>query len=210
MSNGGEVFADIAGKYDRINKLLSFGQDDNWRTTIIERLPEGRILDIGAGTGAANRLFADRDIVALDPSEPMLSLNDAPEKHVGVGESLPFEDGTFDAVFSAFVVRNLDSVDETLAEIDRVLKPGGKAGIVDLGRPRNRAARVIHQIGSAIALTGVGLVYRALDEYRYLNRSLDKLPPPEEMYRDTPLELQHLTRMGPLGFVYGVVLAKSG
>jgi demethylmenaquinone methyltransferase/2-methoxy-6-polyprenyl-1,4-benzoquinol methylase len=205
----GEVFADIAGKYDRINKILSLGQDDNWRRRIIDRLPEGRILDIGAGTGAANRLFGDRDVVALDPSEPMLDLNDAPEKHVGVGESLPFEDASFDAVFSAFVVRNLDSLDDTLAEVARVLKPGGKAGIVDLGRPRNPVARAIHRTGSAVVLTGVGVAYRALAEYRYLDRSLDKLPPPEEMYADTPLVLEHLERMGPLGFVYGVVLAKA-
>lgn len=207
MSNG-EVFADIAGRYDRINKILSFGQDDAWRSRIIDRLPGGRVLDLGAGTGAANHLFGDREIVALDPSEPMLSLNRAPEKHVGVGEALPFEDGTFDAVFSAFVVRNLDSVESTLTEIHRVLRPGGKAGIVDLGRPRNPVARIIHRIGSAIALTAVGLAYRSLDEYRYLDRSLDKLPPPEQMYADTPLHLEHLERMGPFGFVYGVVLAK--
>ncbi len=207
MSNG-EVFADIAGRYDRINKILSFGQDDAWRRRVIDRLPEGRVLDIGAGTGAANHLLGDRQIVALDPSEPMLSLNRAPEKHVGVGEALPFEDASFEAVFSAFVVRNLDSVDATLAEIDRVLKPGGKAGIVDLGRPRNAVPRAVHRIGSAIALTAVGLVYRSLGEYRYLDRSLDKLPPPEEMYAATPLDLEHLERMGPFGFVYGVVLAK--
>ena len=208
MSNG-EVFADIAGRYDRINKILSFGQDDAWRSRIIDRLPDGRVLDLGAGTGAANHLFEDRETVALDPSEPMLALNRAPEKHVGVGEDLPFEDGSFDAVFSAFVVRNLDSVETTLAEVGRVLRPGGKAGIVDLGRPRNAAARVLHRIGSAIALTAVGLAYRSLEEYRYLDRSLDKLPPPEEMYADTPLHLEHLERMGPLGFVYGVVLTKS-
>lgn len=204
----GEVFADIAGKYDRINKILSFGQDDNWRRRIIDRLPQGRILDIGAGTGAANALFGDRDVVALDPSEPMLERNDAPEKHVGVGESLPFEDGSFDAVFSAFVVRNLDSLDATLVEIDRVLRSGGRAGIVDLGRPRSRIARSIHRMGSSVALTAIGVAYRALGEYRYLHNSLDKLPPPEEMYAATPLRLEHLERMGPLGFVYGVVLTK--
>ena len=207
--SGGEVFADLAGNYDRINKILSFGQDNAWRATIIERLPMGRILDIGAGTGAANRLFGDREIVAIDPSEPMLAHNTAPEKVVGVGEELPFDDASFDAVFSAFVVRNLDSLELTLAEAHRVLKPGGKAGIVDLGRPRNAVARAVHKVGSAVALTTVGLVFRTLDQYRYLNTTLDKLPPPEQMYMTTPLELQHLARMGPLGFVYGVVLVKS-
>ena len=207
--SGGEVFADLAGNYDRINKILSFGQDNAWRAMIIERLPMGRILDIGAGTGAANRLFGDREIVAIDPSEPMLAHNTAPEKVVGVGEELPFDDASFDAVFSAFVVRNLDSLELTLAEAHRVLKPGGKAGIVDLGRPRNAVARAVHKVGSAVALTTVGLVFRTLDQYRYLNTTLDKLPPPEQMYMTTPLELQHLARMGPLGFVYGVVLVKS-
>lgn len=206
---GGEVFSEIAGKYDRINKILSFGRDDAWRSAVIDLLPrDGRLLDIGGGTGAANHLFGDRLVTVIDPSEQMLALNDAPEKIVGVGEDLPFDDATFDSVFSAFVVRNLDSLERTLVEVHRVLKPGGMAGIVDLGRPRNAVLRVIHRIGTAITLSVIGALFRAGSQYRYLNRTLDKLPPPEVMYAETPLELAKLTRMGPFGFVYGVVLVK--
>ena len=59
MSNG-SVFTDIAGKYDRINRILSFGRDQAWRQRVINLLPDGRILDLGGGTGAANPVFGDR------------------------------------------------------------------------------------------------------------------------------------------------------
>ena len=72
MSNG-DVFADIAGRYDRLNWILSLGRDQAWRRTAIDRLPGGRILDLGAGTGAANEVFGDREVVALDPSPEMLA-----------------------------------------------------------------------------------------------------------------------------------------
>ena len=208
MSNG-EVFADIADRYDRINRLLSFGQDQEWRQRVMERLPTGRLLDLGAGTGAANAIFGDCVVTALDPSQEMLHLNRAQQRVVGVGEALPFRDATFDAVFSAYVVRNLDSVNATIAEVARVLRPGGRFGIVGLGRPRSDLAAKVHRAGSAIALPLVGALVGAREEYRYLHRSLDKLPPPERLYLGTPLEVEYLWRMGPLGFVYGVVLEKS-
>ena len=135
MTNG-DVFADIAGRYDRLNRILSLGRDQAWRRTAIDRLPGGRILDLGAGTGAANEVFRDRGVVALDPSPEMLALNDASHRVVAAGEALPFEDESFDAVFSAYVFRNLDSVDATLEEMARVLRSGGRAGIVGLGRPK--------------------------------------------------------------------------
>lgn len=207
MSNG-SVFADIAGKYDRINRVLSFGQEQKWRRRVVQLLPDGRILDLGGGTGAANPVFANRDVVALDPSAEMLALNDAESRMVGVGERLPFADGSFDAVFSAYVFRNLDSVPQTLAEVARVLRPGGRLGVVGLGRPRNRKLAAVHRVGSAVVLPLVGSVAGAREEYVYLHRSLDKLPPPEEMFENTPLSQVTLWRMGPLGFVYGAVLEK--
>lgn len=207
MSNG-SVFTDIADKYDRINRLLSFGQDQRWRRRVIAKLPMGRILDLGGGTGAANAVFGDRDVVALDPSPQMLGLNDALRRTVAVGERLPFADGAFDAVFSAYVFRNLDSVEQTVTEVARVLRPGGRLGVVGLGRPRSRAAAAVHRAGSAVVLPVVGTLAGARDEYVYLNRSLDKLPPAEAMFADGPLRKVDLWRMGPLGFVYGVVLEK--
>ncbi len=207
MSNG-SVFTDIAGKYDRINRVLSFGQEQNWRRRVVELLPSGRILDLGGGTGAANPVFADRDVVALDPSAEMLALNEAERRMVGVGERLPFADDTFDAVFSAYVFRNLDSVSQTQAEVARILRPGGRLGVVGLGRPRSRTLAAVHRAGSAVVLPTVGLIAGAREEYGYLHRSLDKLPPPEEMFADTPMRQVALWRMGPLGFVYGVVLEK--
>ncbi|MCP3998792.1 MAG: class I SAM-dependent methyltransferase, partial [bacterium] len=66
MSNG-SVFTDIADKYDRINRILSFGRDQAWRKRVIDMLPQGRLLDLGGGTGAANEVFGDREVVALDP-----------------------------------------------------------------------------------------------------------------------------------------------
>lgn len=208
MSNG-KVFADIAGRYDRINRVLSFGQDQKWRQRVINHLPSGRLLDLGGGTGAANQVLERFDVVALDPAPEMLALNGAASRVVAVGESIPFGGGTFDAVFSAYVVRNLDSLERTLAEVHRILRPGGRAGIVGLGRPLTRGKARLHRAGSGAVLPLVGALSGARDEYVYLHESLDKLAPPEDLYANTPFKVVDLWRMGPLGFVYGVILEKE-
>ena len=68
---GPEVFARIARRYDTVNRVLSLGRDGAWRRTAIAHLPSGRVLDLGAGTGAANPDLGDREIVALDPAPGM-------------------------------------------------------------------------------------------------------------------------------------------
>ena len=208
MSNG-DVFADIAGRYDRLNWILSLGRDQVWRRTAVDRLPGGRILDLGAGTGAANEVFGDREVVALDPSPEMLALNDASHRVVGAGEALPLADESFDAVFSAYVFRNLDSVDETLSEIHRVLRPGGMAGIVDLGRPEGSMQRSVHRAGTAAVLPLAGMTIGARDEYAYLHRTLDKHPPPETLLGSSRLRLVDTWRVGPMGFVWAAILEKD-
>lgn len=207
--SGREAFSRIARRYDRVNRVLSLGRDRAWRRAAIAHLPPGSVLDLGAGTGAANPDLGERRIVALDPVAPMLSLNDAERRAVAVGEQLPFDDEVFDGVFSAFVVRNLSSLPETLAEVFRVLRPGGVVAIVDLGRPERAWMRVLHRIGTAVVLPIVGLFAAAPRAYWYLHRSLDSLPQPAELYADTPMTVEHIWRMGPLGFVYGVVLRKA-
>jgi demethylmenaquinone methyltransferase / 2-methoxy-6-polyprenyl-1,4-benzoquinol methylase len=207
MSNG-EVFRDIADRYDRLNTLLSLGQDQKWRNTVVSRLPMGRLLDLGAGTGAANAIFGDREVTALDPAPEMLSHNDTSARVVGVGEALPFHDASFDAVFSAYVFRNLDSVDDTMGEIARVLRPGGMVGIVDLGRPEGSLGAKLHRAGTSVVLPLAGMSIGARDEYVYLHHTLDKHPPPEILLADTPLLLDDTWRMGPMGFVWAALLSK--
>ncbi len=208
-SSPDHIFSRISGRYDRLNRILSLGQDRTWRKRGIAHLPDGLILDLGAGTGAAMPLFGEaQQVMALDPVWPMLAINPAPLRVVGKGEHLPFADNTFDGIWSAFVFRNLRSVEKTLAETARVLRPGGVMVVVDAGRPVGRLATALHRVGTAIVTPLVGILAGAVREYWYLHRSLDKLPPPEELFQDRALGIEKLLRMGTWGFVYGVVLTK--
>jgi demethylmenaquinone methyltransferase / 2-methoxy-6-polyprenyl-1,4-benzoquinol methylase len=203
------IFSRIARRYDFCNRVLSLGQEQNWRSEVADYLPSGRVLDLGSGTGAALPVLAGRVVVALDPVAPMLSMSPIHSKVVGVGESLPFPDQSFDSVFSAYVFRNLSSVDRTMEEIHRVLRPGGVAGIIDLARPIGTWKRRLHTIGTAVVLPMAGLLVGAPGEYWYLHRSLGKLAPPERLFGQSPLRLEKVWRMGPLGFVYGAILMKE-
>ena len=207
--SGAAVFSDIADRYDRLNTILSLGRDKAWRRRAAAYLPAGHLLDLGAGTGAGNEAFGDRWITAVDPSLPMLALDQVDRRVAAVGEHLPFADEAFDGVFSAFVFRNLTSVTDTVAEIHRILRPRGAAVIVDLSRPVGKIQRELHRAGSAVFVPLVGRLAGAQGEYQYLDQSLDKLPPPEELYAGGPLTLEHAWRMGPFGFVYGAVLRKA-
>ncbi|HUF94690.1 MAG TPA: class I SAM-dependent methyltransferase [Acidimicrobiia bacterium] len=201
------IFAKIAARYDLINRILSFGQEKRWRARGVEMLAPGRVLDLGSGTGDTD--FGEREVVGLDPVVEMLSLSPVRDRVVAVGERIPLADDSIDGIFSGFVFRNLTSVERTLAEMSRVLRPGNTAVVVDLTRPRNPLLRSLHRVGTAIVLPLVGLLFAgAPREYWYLHRSLDSLPPPEVLYRGHALDVEEIWRMGLFGFVYGVRLRK--
>lgn len=204
------IFARIARRYDRINTVLSLGREKSWRRAAAAHLAQGTVLDLGSGTGAALDVFEDSSVVALDPVVEMLRLNPMSRRVAGVGEQLPFAESTFAGVFSAFVFRNLTSVPATLEEMHRILRPGGRAVVLDLTRPRSAVARAAHRAGTAVVLPLVGGVLAgAPGEYRYLHRSLDSLFPPEELFVGGPLRVERVERMGINGFVYVAVLAKE-
>ena len=131
--------------YDRINRFATFGQDQRWRKMVQERLPtEGHILEIGCGPGSFAENLSGRDLTCLDPIPAMLSVaeqrvnkkrlerGDSAATFVeGTAESLPFKDASFDAVCSLFSFRDWYDKPTGLAEVLRVLKPGGKLVIVD-------------------------------------------------------------------------------
>ena len=204
-----QIFARIARRYDLINRLLSAGRDQLWRASATRWLPRGRVMDLGSGTGAALTILEGYEVVAVEPVRQMLSLSPITLRVAGVGEALPFLDGSFDGVFSAYVLRNLSSVERTLGEIHRVLRPGGVLAVVDLGRPANPIARLLHRLGTAITLPLAGLLAKAPGDYWYLHKSLDKLAPPDDLLSDSPLRLDRTWRMGLFGFVYAAVLTKE-
>jgi len=202
------IFARIAARYDLLNRILSLGQEKSWRRRGVQMLSPGTVLDLGSGTGDTD--FEGREVIGLDPVLEMLELSPVRRRIVAVGEDLPLPDASVDGVFSAFVFRNLTSVDETLSEIARVLRPGKAAVVVDLTRPRNKLLRAVHRMGTAALLPLVGLLFaRAPREYWYLHKSLDSLPAPEDLFRGQPLDLEEVWRMGLFGFVYGARLRKG-
>lgn len=201
------IFSKIAARYDLINRILSLGQERKWRARGIGMLDEGTVLDLGCGTGDTD--FDGRDVIGLDPVVEMLDLSPVRKRVAGVGEELPFRDDVFDGVFSAYVFRNLSSVDVTLEEMARVMKPQSAAVVIGLSRPTNPLLRVVHRIGTAITLPIVGLLFAgAPKEYWYLHKSLDSLPSPEVLFAGHALQLEEVWRVGLFGFVYGVRLRK--
>jgi demethylmenaquinone methyltransferase/2-methoxy-6-polyprenyl-1,4-benzoquinol methylase len=202
------IFARIARRYDRINRILSLGRERVWRSVGVGMLDPGLVLDLGCGTGDTD--FEGRTVIGLDPVLEMLELSTVPARVVAVGEAIPLREASLDGVFSAFVFRNLTSIDRTLGEIERVLKPGASVVIIDLGRPANALLRLIHRIGTAVVLPLVGLVFAgAPSEYWYLHKTLDSLPQPAELYGGRSLVLEAVWRSGLFGFVYGVRMRKS-
>lgn len=170
-------------------------------------LSEGSVLDLGCGTGDTD--FEGRQVVGIDPVVEMLSLSLVAARVAAVGEELPLREASLNGVFSAYVFRNLTSVEQTLNEMHRVLQPGAAAVVIDLSRPVNPILRFLHRIGTALILPVVGLLFAgAPGEYWYLHKSLDSLPPPEELFKRHRLELEEVWRMGIFGFVYGARLRR--
>ena len=136
------LFRPLGSNYERWASVLSMGQDRRWRETMVGGLdvePDMRVLDVAAGTGSITRLLAERgaDVISLDQSDQMLSQAVA-RGATGVratAEALPFPDQSFDRVTFGYLLRYVADVPAALVELARVLRPGGRIGMVEFGRP---------------------------------------------------------------------------
>jgi demethylmenaquinone methyltransferase/2-methoxy-6-polyprenyl-1,4-benzoquinol methylase len=213
-----EMFTSIAPRYDLLNHVLSFNVDRVWwwraarRFDAILKQPGARVLDLCCGTGdmafALRRRAgtAEVKILGADFSHAMLQRaaakgnGSAGEMETGQAPSLhwieadalrlPFPDGHFDLVTSAFGFRNLADYDAGLREMVRVLRPGGQCGILDFGEPRGLIGEV-YRVYFKKVLPVVGTFISGVrGPYAYLPASVERFPSPEDM----------MTRMKQAGF----------
>lgn len=189
------MFGDIASRYDLMNTLMTGGQHHLWRSMAANSLvrPGDTVLDVGSGTAdlalACLRAGASR-VLGVDFARPMLEHGLVKARRsgwravsLGVADAtrLPVRDESVDVWCSAFVVRNIPRLDTALAEAFRVLRPGGRLGILEIPKmepsPLRPFARAYFQ--NAVPLVG-RLVSGHASAYRYLPVSVDHfLTPPE-------------------------------
>ena len=201
-------FSNIYRFYDLINTFLTFGFDKSWRDNAVNNLTGNTVLDLGSGTGAAFEHLINYRTTAIDPDKRMLELNKFENKLQGSAENLPFRDNSFDNVFCSFVWRNLSDTNKAIDEIYRVLRPGGKFVLLDMTRPKNSFLKILHKIGTFTVLHFIGLLTFNLKEYRFLYRSLDFYPQPEDhLKKDNFIDLK-IERMGLFNFVYLAIFTK--
>jgi demethylmenaquinone methyltransferase/2-methoxy-6-polyprenyl-1,4-benzoquinol methylase len=195
-----EVFESVAGNYDLMNDLMSLGIHRAWKRDFVANSGVGlgdRVLDLAGGTGdiaaLLSRLVGDRGRVILtDINAAMLDVGRRRLEDRGIvgnvgyalvnAETLPFGDGTFDAVTIAFGLRNVTDKDAALREMYRVLRPAGRALILEFSEVQAEPLKMVYDAWSFGMLPLLGkLIANDEDSYRYLAESIRKHPPQEEL-----------------------------
>jgi demethylmenaquinone methyltransferase / 2-methoxy-6-polyprenyl-1,4-benzoquinol methylase len=162
-----ELFAPLGPTYDRVGALLSFGQDPRWRRFLVSRLPRdrGHVLDVATGTGlvAAELVRRGFRVTGVDQSPGMLArarerFGDRVELVEASAESLPFADGSFDHLTFTYLLRYVADPAATLAELARVVRPGGVVASLEFGVPEGvpRAAWELY-VRAGLPLAGRAL-----------------------------------------------------
>jgi demethylmenaquinone methyltransferase/2-methoxy-6-polyprenyl-1,4-benzoquinol methylase len=193
----GQMFDGIAARYDLVNRVISLGIDQSWRRRTVHALAlpkRARVLDLATGTGDLALLVAraepEAHVIGLDPSQKMLDiaasklrkagLDERIELVTGDAEQLPFADASFDGVTIAFGIRNVPDRPRALAEMARVLKPGGRVAVLELSEPRGGILGPLARFHVHTLVPTIGALLSGAPEYRYLQRSIAAFPAAEE------------------------------
>jgi len=190
-----KMFARIAGRYDLMNRLMTFGQDQAWRRYVVRLAgvkSGARLLDIGTGTGSIALEALQRhpgvEIAAVDFTLNMIQL--ARQRKGGDrifwlqadGQALPFKNASFDAVTSGYLIRNVSDPAQTFREQARVVVPGGKVVCLDTTPPPDTVLKpLIHLYMKALIPFLGSLVAGDRKAYNYLQESTRAFKTPEEL-----------------------------
>lgn len=188
-----EMFDNISGNYDALNRVITFGMDISWRKNvfkIVKKQQPETILDIATGTGDMAILYTQTDakkIVGLDISSGMLevaktktkkkNLEEIIEYKLGDAEHLPFEDGSFDVVTVTYGIRNFEDLEKGLSEILRVLSPNGMLVVLETSIPENFILRQGYMVHTKYMLPLIGRLFSTDKKaYAYLSESARDFP----------------------------------
>jgi demethylmenaquinone methyltransferase / 2-methoxy-6-polyprenyl-1,4-benzoquinol methylase len=191
------MFDRIAGVYDLMNSAMTAGLHHQWRERAVDRAnvgPGSDALDVCCGTGdlalaLRRRIGPDGRVVGCDFSEPMLDLARQKSGEEGLAVEfgwadaldLPYGDKSFDAVTVGFGARNLADLEKGLAEMARVLRPGGRLAILEITRPQREPLSTFYSLWFDRMVPVLGAVAGDQDAYSYLPESVRSFPEPEAL-----------------------------
>lgn len=192
------MFDNISGGYDGMNRMISFGMDVKWRKKVLKLVSDTKpetVLDIATGTGDLAILMNEsgaKKITGIDISEGMMqvgrkkvadkNLSDKIELILADSESMPFPDNSFDAITVGFGIRNFEHLEKGLAEILRVLKPGGIFVILETSVPEKFPHKQGYNIYTKYIMPLMGKLFSKDNAaYGYLSESASAFPYGEKL-----------------------------
>ncbi len=185
-----DMFDRIAPRYDALNRVMSVGMDQRWRRRALAKIgvgPGDLVVDLACGTGDFCELVEARGARAVGVDFALQMLRQGRARGLahpvvqGDGEWLPFRSGSVDVVTCGFALRNFVSLKGVLAEVARILKPGGRVALIDVDRPAWGPIRAAHSLYFDRLVPLVGGLVSDRKAYAYLPQSTAYLPPPEEL-----------------------------
>ncbi|PIE91566.1 MAG: bifunctional demethylmenaquinone methyltransferase/2-methoxy-6-polyprenyl-1,4-benzoquinol methylase UbiE [Acidobacteria bacterium] len=228
MSKGKKVramFDAIAPRYDLMNRLMTFGQDQKWRKFVIHKAKEGvpgsalKVLDLATGTGDIAALFKQKwpemEVVGGDFSQNMLNHAQKRFETLAIewvtcdANDLPFEDNAFDAVTYGYLLRNVEEVARVLKEIRRVLKSGGMMVCLDTTPPGKSWLYPFIKLHFAMGIPLLGrLIAKDKRAYSYLTESTRGFIPADQL--EKAFQLAGFTQTGYKKFMFQTIAVHWG
>jgi len=213
----GAMFDRIAARYDTMNRVLSLGLDRGWRRRTVRALHLGerpRVLDLATGTADLAidiaRACPGAEVIGLDPSPQMLAVAHAKLVRRGLADrialvrgdaqQLPYASCEMDAATIAFGIRNVPDRPAALREMARVVRPGGRIAVLELGEPGGGLLGRVARFHCRHVVPQLGALLSGAREYRYLQRSIAAFPPSAEFAEVMERAGLHVIEVVPLTF----------